>query len=116
LHERAANGARAVEAQHQAVLGEAAEELDQRVGVVGRRGPQPQGAAVAEDDVDRPQPRASGHGASRRLWRTGSSSQTSMPANVPGGRSGNYGADRRKSTATRMRPTAAGDAVASSRS
>jgi hypothetical protein len=36
----------------QALLREAAEELEQRVGVVRERGPQSQGRPVAEDDVE----------------------------------------------------------------
>ena len=41
-----------MEAHVEALLGEPAEEVEDRVGIVARRGPQPQRAAVAEDHVD----------------------------------------------------------------
>ena len=53
LDEGRPHGRRAVEAEVEAALGEAAEELGQGLGVGGLRRPEPQRAAVSQDDVDR---------------------------------------------------------------
>ena len=52
LDEGRTDGRRAVEAEVEAALGEAAEELGQCLGVSSLRRTEPQGAAVPEDDVD----------------------------------------------------------------